>query len=384
MFAKRITLSLIGLMIVLSACNLPSRTAGAGTPDLVQTYAAETVQVALTQIAGTMPAASLTSPAATVPPTSTVPPPPPTLPPPTALPPTPIPCDKATFIQDVTIPDNSVISPGVVFAKTWRLRNDGSCTWTAAYAVVFTGGTAMNAPASWNLTGSVAPGQTLDITFNLTAPLASGTYRAEFKLRNPSGALFGVGTGGATPFWVQIVVNAPTPTPTSPPPGSTLIYSFTANYCTATWMSGAGVLPCPGGTGDASGFVVRLDNPTMENGLPAGIPGLETHPQWVDDGGISGRFPAIIVQSGFRFRTMIGCLGGGAACNVNFQFNYRANGGPLQSFGTWNQTYDGSIGVLDIDLATLVGASVEFVLAVAANGSAAQDWAVWVDPRIVK
>ena len=36
---------------------------------------------------------------------------------------------RATFLGDVTIPDNTLISPGQPFRKTWRLRNDGTCAW---------------------------------------------------------------------------------------------------------------------------------------------------------------------------------------------------------------------------------------------------------------
>ena len=37
--------------------------------------------------------------------------------------------DKPVFVADVTIPDNTVIAPGTTFTKTWRVRNDGNCTW---------------------------------------------------------------------------------------------------------------------------------------------------------------------------------------------------------------------------------------------------------------
>jgi len=38
---------------------------------------------------------------------------------------------------------------------------------------------------------------------------------------------------------------------------------------------------------------------------------------------------------------------------------------------------------LDVDLSSLAGKSVEFVLAVLANGPSFQDWAFWLAPRIV-
>ncbi len=40
---------------------------------------------------------------------------------------TPIPCNWAKFVTDVSIPDNSQISTNDGFTKTWRLQNIGSC-----------------------------------------------------------------------------------------------------------------------------------------------------------------------------------------------------------------------------------------------------------------
>jgi peptidoglycan hydrolase-like protein with peptidoglycan-binding domain len=64
----------------------------------------------------------------------------------------------------------------------------------------------MSGAASQQLTnGTVAPGQTIDVSVNLTAPAAAGTYKGNWKLREPGGAVFGLSTG---PFWVQIKATA--------------------------------------------------------------------------------------------------------------------------------------------------------------------------------
>jgi peptidoglycan hydrolase-like protein with peptidoglycan-binding domain len=71
----------------------------------------------------------------------------------------------------------------------------------------------MGGPASQQLTnGTVAPGQTIDVSVNLTAPASTGTYKGNWKLREPGGTIFGLSTG---PFWVQIkavTANAEWPT----------------------------------------------------------------------------------------------------------------------------------------------------------------------------
>ena len=116
-------------------------------------------------------------------------------------------CDRGMFIEDVSIPDGTNFTPGETFVKTWRIENSGSCTWTPEYAVVFDSGDAMSGPASFPLTSSsVAPGENVEISINLTAPQTPGNYRGDWKLRNAAGQTFGLGTQGIASFWVVINV----------------------------------------------------------------------------------------------------------------------------------------------------------------------------------
>jgi hypothetical protein len=72
----------------------------------------------------------------------------------------------------------------------------------------------MSGPASVPFTGTVAPGSTVDLSVNLTAPNSPGSYKGNWILRNDSGVLFGIGASANVAFWVQIVVGAtPTATP---------------------------------------------------------------------------------------------------------------------------------------------------------------------------
>ena len=133
--------------------------------------------------------------------------------------------DQATFIQDVTIPDNTVVTPGAPFVKAWRLQNDGTCTWGSNYALVFVGGHQMGAPVSTPLPGIVPPGSTVDVSVNLVAPNLAGLYRGEWKLRNDHGVLFGLGRSRAAALYAQIVIESPSPTPVRVqfPPGATSV-----------------------------------------------------------------------------------------------------------------------------------------------------------------
>lgn len=153
----------------------------------------------LTQVPLTLTAIALT-PGATGVATDT-PVPSATLPGPTATN-TSLPCNQAAFVSDVTYPDDTLIAINTPFTKTWRLRNTGSCAWTSGYQLVFDSGDQMNGPASQQLTnGSVSPGNTIDVSVDLKSPNAAGTYKGNWKLREPGGQTFALSGG---PFWVQI------------------------------------------------------------------------------------------------------------------------------------------------------------------------------------
>ncbi len=148
-----------------------------------------------------------------------------------------IPCNAAQMLGDVNYPDGTEVAAGTSFTKTWRMRNTGSCTWTSEYSVVFSRGDPMDAPASTPIAlGMVPPGAQTDITVDLIAPDAGGTYKGYFFLRSPDGQLFGKGESGNEEFWVNIVVEAASPTPhfKMPPLQKTVIPflfpAFTANF----------------------------------------------------------------------------------------------------------------------------------------------------------
>jgi hypothetical protein len=114
------------------------------------------------------------------------------------------------FITDITIPDGTIFEPGEVFTKTWRLKNVGSCAWTAGYDIVFSGGDAMNAPSSVQITtDTVSTGQNVDVSVELTAPASEGTYRGNWQLRDPSDVIFGIENSSSGLFWVEIEVIDP-------------------------------------------------------------------------------------------------------------------------------------------------------------------------------
>jgi hypothetical protein len=125
--------------------------------------------------------------------------------------------DKITFVSDVTVPDNTQFAANTSFTKTWRLKNSGTCNWTPDYVVTFVSGDPMSAVYPVKLTNSVAPGGNADVSVNMVSPGANGTYKGSWGLKNPSGKVFGLGTNGDIPFWVQIVVGSGSSSPTAVP-----------------------------------------------------------------------------------------------------------------------------------------------------------------------
>ena len=126
--------------------------------------------------------------------------------------PQPVVRECASFVSDVTIPDGSYIAPGSMFTKTWRIRNNGTTTWTTNYRLVFVSGTQMSAQNSVNLPYNVGPGQTVDISVQMTAPTNAGSYKSSWMLVNESGKQFGVGTNCNTAVYALIVNYVQTPT----------------------------------------------------------------------------------------------------------------------------------------------------------------------------
>lgn len=114
---------------------------------------------------------------------------------------------KASLIEE-TVPDGTIMKPGQQFTKTWRIRNDSTCTWNTSYKIVFWDGDVMGGGYVYNFPQQALPGDTVDVPLVLTAPSEDGTYRSSWKLQTPGGSTFGVGAD--SPFWVEILVSSST------------------------------------------------------------------------------------------------------------------------------------------------------------------------------
>jgi hypothetical protein len=106
-------------------------------------------------------------------------------------------------VSDVTIPDDTVMKPGADFDKTWRIQNSGTCGWDDGFQLVFVSGDKALDPANYVIDETsefVDSGETVDMTVRLTAPLAEGTYTANYRMQTDNGVFFG------ETIYVRIVV----------------------------------------------------------------------------------------------------------------------------------------------------------------------------------
>jgi hypothetical protein len=274
----------------LASCGLNGPTT-AKTPTLNVTQALQTVEARLTQAIALTPSPAATTPAPT----------------PSAASPTPFltmaasvtsgqvaSCNKVAPGNpiDVTVDDDTPMQPGQKFTKTWRLVNDGTCTWSREYHAVWFFGDKFDDVVSIQLSGNVPPNGIIEVSVDMTAPIKPGTYRSNWKLADADGALFGIGPNGDLPFWVQIVVvetGSPTPTETAitPTPKITATPTPTLTPTQAVKASGsAELIP-----GDRIDLDTNKINPASGDDLSYEIDASSSN-HWMagQNGGVIGLF----------------------------------------------------------------------------------------------
>lgn len=270
-------------------------------------------------------------------------------------------CDWAQFVADVTVPDGTRYAPGTTFQKTWRLKNIGTCTWTKSYSLVFDSGDRFGAQ-DVNFPIDVPPGATVDLSLNMTAPSAAGHYFSYWRLKNASGVIFGIGSTANRSFWADIYVTSG---------GTTgVAYDFTDN------------LPSASITGGGTAEVVA--QPKYESGVTFASHGMRFVPANYTNGYVQAAYPAFRVQSGDRFQTTVGCEFGYYNCYVAYRLDYQIGTGPIRTFWTFREKYEGLTYNANLDLSSLAGFDVKFILVINAWGSPLDDRALWGNPIIAR
>ncbi len=186
---KRLVWLGITLWVFLAGCTFSVQRKAAAGATFVPPVAGEDVAVSAATPAPTLPVA----------------PPPAAAPRPTAV--TTSCINDLRFVADETIPDNTVVQPGEILDKRWRVKNAGTCNWDGRYRLRHTAGRPMGAPEEMALFPARA-GTEVVIRIVFTAPDAPGDFFSTWQAVDPLGRPFG------DPIYMQITVARPKPTAT--------------------------------------------------------------------------------------------------------------------------------------------------------------------------
>jgi len=308
---------------------------------------------------------------------------------PTPLPTIEVPPDctnKARFRRDITIPDGTQLAPAESFEKVWLVQNAGTCPWGPGYTVRLIGGDKMGANSQTPVVEVTAPDTNGEISVSMIAPAAPGNYRGDWQLFDLNGEPFG------PEMYLEIEVVAPDPTQVEAANVDTL-YNFIEQAGQATWSTGQTSytlleteiseeieLPAP------EGFVAR-GPATLRGNVKSSNNVLLTYPHR-QAGFIEGTYTvdtplqptdALAFTVGF-IRLLILSDDG-----VTFEVLFAPNGGEEQVVLSRTVQYADSP-VTEIQPLTGIepGATGTFTLRVQGGESLNQDWAVWIDARLVR
>jgi hypothetical protein len=234
--------------------------------------------------------------------------------------------------------DPPVISAGSSTTLSWSVSNATSVTIDPGVGSVGFVGTALVSPVT-------------STNYTLTASNADGLYYVTISV---------LVTGG----------------------GTHVAYDFVEMAPTAYWWTKVGTsmvaLPFPGALNDDRGFATYQNNVKLSDGNTYARV-LETHPQWVDNGWISGKYSGVYVPPGAKLRIKVGLINGANAGNVIFNIGKLGDPATINT----NVAYADGVKVVEANLGAYAGQTIDFVVNVNANGSSGQDWAAWAEAKII-
>lgn len=114
--------------------------------------------------------------------------------------------DNLLYIADKTIPDGTLVSPGIILDKQWEVENQGDCNWNSNYRLKLIAGQQLSAPPEQALYPARSGSRAI-IRILFTAPQEAGNYRSAWQAYSPSGEPFG------DPIFIDFIVEEPTPLP---------------------------------------------------------------------------------------------------------------------------------------------------------------------------
>ncbi|OMJ15164.1 Next to BRCA1 gene 1 protein [Smittium culicis] len=111
---------------------------------------------------------------------------------------------SAFFVEDLTIPDNTIVGPNEKFVKIWSIANVGDVKWPEGTKIVFLEGTSMGEYGKTEF--PVVIGNTYEktsVAVDMVSPSSPGRYVSKWRLSTQNGGLFG------DLIWCDILVESP-------------------------------------------------------------------------------------------------------------------------------------------------------------------------------
>ena len=107
--------------------------------------------------------------------------------------------NNLTFVEDLTVPDNTTTTFGATLDKQWLVQNSGTCHWNSDYRLKHIGGAALGAPEELALYPARAGTQaTIQVLF--IAPFTDGVYESAWQAVDADGNAFG------DPIYIRVIV----------------------------------------------------------------------------------------------------------------------------------------------------------------------------------
>jgi uncharacterized protein YkwD len=164
--------------------------------------------------------------------------------------------ESAVLLRDVTVLDGTLVKPGEKFTKTWEFLNNGTCPWIG-YTLKFAAGDQMSAPLSAPVPETLLK-EKVQVSVELTAPSANGSYTGYFTLNDPNGK--DVPIGIEKTFWVKITVGSGSPAPQATVSGSApTTFAGTGGNCSYS---------------QNAGYVNQIASAINQERVNAGLPAL--------------------------------------------------------------------------------------------------------------
>ena len=119
---------------------------------------------------------------------------------------TPACSNNLTFLEDLSVPDGTLVQAGEVLDKGWLVENSGTCNWNESYRVVLVSGPGMQALPEQALYPARSGTQAI-LHIQFTAPAEPGLHQSAWQAVDPQGSPFG------DAFFIQVLVGGALPTP---------------------------------------------------------------------------------------------------------------------------------------------------------------------------